>query len=80
MTGASRRSNQKSLTMKIMTIKYEDLSGSYYPNCNEKNSNTLSLKERSRFFTTSIGCTLLRFPNPVFWMIYKKNNKQKKQR
>lgn len=54
LTGASRRSNQKSLTIKIMTIKYKDLLGSYYPNFNEKNSNTLSPQEKSSYFSFSI--------------------------
>lgn len=63
-----------------MTIKYKDLSGSYYQNFNEKNSNALSLSKRRAItlFSKSIGCTVLSgSPNPVFWLIYKENNKQK---
>jgi hypothetical protein len=56
LTGASRRSNQMSLTIKIMTIKYKDVSGSYYPNCKEKNSNP--------FFSQRMQ-QLIYFPNPL---------------
>lgn len=63
-----------------MTIKYKDLSGSYYPNFNEKNSNTLSLTERraATLLSKSIGCTLLSgSPNPVSdWSTRKRISKR----
>lgn len=80
LTGASRRSNQKSLTIKIMTIKYKDLSESYYPHCNEKNSNTISLKRAVTLLSKSIGCTLLwGFSNLISWLTYKERNSDNNQ-
>lgn len=67
LTGASRKSNQMSLTIRIITITCKAVSGSYYPNCIEKNSNPFFSERKQHCFTFQVCWLQLRTPNLISW-------------